>query len=214
MFLVSGASGTVGSEVVGALLRAGAPVRGLVRSSERELPDGAEAVVGDLNDPPSLRAALAGVSGVFLLAGYADMPGLLAEIAGAGVRSVVLLSGGGAGASDLDNAISRYQVESERVVREAGVPWTILRPYAFMSNALRWLPQLHEGDVLRLAFADVASAIIDPGDIGAVAARALISGDHAGRTHALSGPQALLPAEQAAILGRALGRPLRVEPLS
>jgi uncharacterized protein YbjT (DUF2867 family) len=151
---------------------------------------------------------------VFLLAGYADMPGVLAEVAGAGARRVVLLSGGGAAASDLDNAISRYQLESERVVREAGVPRTILRPYAFMSNALRWLPQLREGDVLRLAFADVASAIIDPADIGAVAARALISGDHAERTYALSGPRALPAAERVAILGRALGRPLRVEPLS
>ena len=81
----------------------------------------------------------------------------------------------------------------------------MLQPNAFMSNALRWKPQLAAGDVVRAPFAEVAIACVDPADIGAVAATALVEGER----HA--GPEALEPAAQVAQLGRALGRPLRFE---
>jgi uncharacterized protein YbjT (DUF2867 family) len=214
VLLVTGPTGNVGAELVSALARAGEPVRALVRELGRPVPDGVEPVVGDLNDPGSLRAALAATNAVFLLSGYSDMPGVLSEIRAAGVERVVLLSGGGAAASNLDNAISRYQLASEDAVRTSGVDWTILRPYAFMSNALRWLPELREGDVVRAPFADVANAVIDPYDIAAVAATALRSGEHAGRIYRVSGPQPLRPAEQLQILASGLGRELRLKPLS
>jgi uncharacterized protein YbjT (DUF2867 family) len=53
--------------------------------------------------------------------------------------------------------------------------------------------------------------VIDPADIGAVAALALTSGAHAGQTYRLTGTQSLVPADQVAILARVLGRPLRFE---
>ncbi|GAA4094617.1 NAD(P)H-binding protein [Actinomadura miaoliensis] len=209
MFLVTGATGNVGSEVVGALNEFGAPVRGLVRRADAVLPDGAEAVGGDLNEPDGLTDAFRGVRGMFLLPGYADMPGLLARARDAGVRRVVLLSGGSAALADMSNAISRYMTLSERAVRESGLPWTFLRPRSFMSNALRWVPQLRAGDTVRVPFADVAAACIDPRDIAAVAARALTSGGHEGQVYELTGPEALLPADQIAVLATVLGRDLR-----
>ena len=214
MIVVTGATGNVGAELVSTLARAGQGVRALVRESGRPVPDGVEPVMGDLNEPESLRPGLLGADAVFLLSGYRDMAGLLAEVRTAGVERVVLLSGGGAAATNLDNAISRYQLASEDAVRASGVDWTIVRPYAFMSNALRWLPELREGDVVRAPFADVANAVIDPYDIAAVAAVALTSGEHAGRIYRVSGPQSLRPADQLQILAERLGRPLRLEPLS
>src|SRR5690242_17725321 len=115
MFLVTGATGNVGAEVVSALAAAGAPVRALVRRPDVRLPDGVEAAVGDLNSPGSLGDALNGVEGVFLLSGYEDMSGPLRD---AGVRRVVLLSGGSAALEDMSNAVSRYMTLSERAVRE------------------------------------------------------------------------------------------------
>lgn len=81
--------------VVRALRDGGHQVRALTRGtrSPSALPPGAEPVVGDLNHPAELRPALRGVDGVFLLPGYADMPGVLAEARRAGVAHVVLLGG-------------------------------------------------------------------------------------------------------------------------
>ena len=139
MFLITGATGNVGQELVRALAGAGHQVRALTRRGDQAgLPAGAQAAAGDLNDPASLRPALDGAEGVFLLPGYADMPAVLAAARRAGVRRVVQLSGLSAGSGDMTNAITRYMTESEQAVRGSGLDWTILRPAAFMSNALQW----------------------------------------------------------------------------
>jgi uncharacterized protein YbjT (DUF2867 family) len=212
LILVTGATGNVGSEVAGVLVRQGVPARGLARNNDRPLPSGVEFARGDLNDPASLDGALRGCRGVFLLSGYRDMPGLLASFREAGVERVVLLSGGGAAASDVNNVISGYMLGSEEAVRGSGVAWTILRPYAFMSNALRWTGQLRSGDVVKVPFADVANAVIDPLDIAKVAVAALLDGAHGGQLYRLSGPQSLLPRDQLRVLGELLGRDLRLAP--
>lgn len=211
MILVTGATGNVGSELVHALARAGEPVRALVRRPT-DLP--AERVVGDLNHPESLGPALDGVRAVFLLPGYQDMCGLLTRIRQAGVERVVLLSGMSVVADDTRNAVSEYMIRSEDAVRESGLAWTFLRPNAFMSNALRWLPQLRAGDTVRDAFGTVPVASVDPYDIAAVALRALLDPGHEERIHPLSGPEPLLPAQRLAVLGEVLGRDLRFEALS
>jgi len=214
MILVTGASGNVGSEVVRAVLDADQPVRALSRAAPASIPSGVEVVPGDLDRPETLSAALDGVDAVFLLPGFRDMPGLLTQIGKAGVTRVVLLSGGSAGDNDPDNAISRYMARSETAVRESSLPWTILRPAAFMSNTLRWAPELRAGDVVREPFPHVRVANIDPYDIAAVAVQALLTPAHEGETYFLSGPESLLPADRLAILGAILGRNLTLRALS
>jgi uncharacterized protein YbjT (DUF2867 family) len=212
MILVTGATGNVGGEVVRALLRAGADVRALVRDENVVLPAGAGRAIGDLNEPDSLTDALRDVRGVFLLPGYRDMDGLLERMSRAGVEHVVLLSGTSVTATDTDNAVSRYMIRSEAAVLDSGLEWTFLRPCAFMSNTLRWLPQLAVGDVVRDAWGDVPVATIDPFDIGEVAARSFLDAK-GGRVLPLSGPEAVLPAWRLAVLGDVLGRDLRFEAL-
>ena len=213
MILVTGATGSVGSELVGQLLGAGRPVRALIRGAVRALPAGAEAARGDLDQPGSLAAALEGVRSVFLLGGRQNMPGLLEEVRHAGVEHVVLLSSRSVVGGHPTNAIVSMWVASEAAVRSSGVPWTILRPSGFMSNALRWLPQLRTGDLVRAPFPDAPIAVIDPHDIAAVAAEVLTSKQHHSRSHMLSGPEALMPADQVRLLATALGRDLRFEGL-
>ena len=69
--LVTGATGTVGSEVVKALLQRGAKVRALTRKQPEpvKLSDAVETTWGDLTDPVSVTQATVGVDKLFLLIG-------------------------------------------------------------------------------------------------------------------------------------------------
>jgi uncharacterized protein YbjT (DUF2867 family) len=209
MIVVTGATGNVGGALVQQLARRGEPVRAIVRDPSKPLPDGVKPAAGDLNQPDSLRAALTGADRLFLLPGYPD--GIVDEAVRAGVTRIVLLSGGSAVGADTDNAVSEYMIRSETAVARSGLGWTFLRPVSFMTNTFRWLPQLVEGDVVRLPFADVPIATVDPADIAAVAAVALTADGHEGKAYPLTGPEALRPADQVAVVARVLDRPLRFE---
>jgi uncharacterized protein YbjT (DUF2867 family) len=126
MILITGATGNVGKELVRTLVSAGEQVRALIRrgADPTRLPADVEGFVGDLDRPETLSAALDGVRGVHLLSGCWDMPGVLAEIRRAGVEHVVLQSSSAAPSGDMSNAVARYHILFEAVVRESGVPWT------------------------------------------------------------------------------------------
>jgi uncharacterized protein YbjT (DUF2867 family) len=212
MYFVTGATGNAGGAVVRALADARHPVRGLVREGrEGSLPPGVEPVVGDLNDPATFADSLAGVEGLFLLSGYERLDELLAAARRAGVERIVLLSSSAAPGGDMENAVARYHILTERAVRESGLRWTVLQPNSFMTNTFQWIPQLREGDVIRAPFADVAISTIDPADIAGVVVKGLTTPELEGRSLRLSGPEALYPADRARILGAALGRELRFE---
>jgi uncharacterized protein YbjT (DUF2867 family) len=207
--LVTGATGNVGSAVVRALAERGARVRAVSRHPRPSGLPGVEAVGGDLGDPATLAGPLEGVTGVFLLAGYDDLPALLQRAREAGVARVVLLSSASVPTGKTDNAVVAYHSHAEEDVRASGLPWTFLRPSMFMTNALEWAGQITAGDVVRARFPHVAAAVIDPEDVGAVAAEALVGGAQEGRALRLTGPESLLPADRVALLGRTLGRELR-----
>jgi uncharacterized protein YbjT (DUF2867 family) len=197
MILVTGATGNVGGAVVEAL--AGEDVRAVSRSGGV-----------DLNDPATV--PFEGATAAFFMSGYA--PGLFTAAREHGVERAVLLSGSSAENGDRANAVSRYMLDSEDAMKASGLAWTILRPHAFFSNALRWVPQLREGDVIRESFAEAVSSAIDPADIAAVAAAALTGDGHAGQTYRLTGPQPLTIADRVRILGEALNRPLELHAYS
>src|ERR1700761_8564542 len=96
--LVTGSTGTLGSQVLAHLQGFGANVRALTRAPEKaQLPTGVTPVRGDLADVDSVRAALEGVSTMFLLApNVADeltqALQALAVAREAGVKGVVYLS--------------------------------------------------------------------------------------------------------------------------
>ncbi len=182
MYLVTGATSNIGGAVVYSLEARGLPVHVLSRAPQAPAPR--EVAVGDLNQPASIRPALSGVDAIFLLPGYADMDGLVNEIRAAGVKQIVLLSGSSASSGDMSNAITRYMVDSERAVTGSGLDWTVVRPSAFMSNALRWLPQLRDDDNVEEPFPNAPAAVIDPADIGEVVAEIITTpGAHSGRTY-------------------------------
>jgi uncharacterized protein YbjT (DUF2867 family) len=209
VIVVAGATGNVGREVVRVLVEADQPVRALSRDpAGATVPAGVTAVAGDLTNPATLRPALAGATALFMLSGYS--PDIFTEASRAGVRRVVLLSGGSAETGDRSNAVAKYMIETEDALRASGLGWTMVRPRMFMTNALQWVPQLDSG-VVRAPWPDVPSAVIDPADIAAVAVAALVSADHEGREYPVTGPEALRPQQRVRILAEALGRDIRYE---
>lgn len=212
MILVTGATGNVGRHVLNLLIADGHAVRALSRAPQRAVwPAGADVVPGDLADPRSLDAALAGVESVFLFAVPGGGPAFAAAARRAGVRRVVLLSSIGVDDDSevRDTPIAVYHAEIEQTLRGSGLAWTFLRPDGFAANSLTWAGQTKAGDVIRGAYAEAAFAPVHEADIAAVAVAALTEDGHADRVYRLTGPQWLTHADQAAILGRALGRPIR-----
>jgi nucleoside-diphosphate-sugar epimerase len=73
--VVTGATGNVGAPIATRLAAEGARVRALVRDPDRAralLPDNIELVAGDVTDPPSVRAAMAGCDVVYHAAGLPE----------------------------------------------------------------------------------------------------------------------------------------------
>jgi uncharacterized protein YbjT (DUF2867 family) len=206
MILVTGATGTVGREVVRQLHSAGFEVRALSRNPEKAvLPEGVESVAGDLTKLETLSAALNGVEKVFWVLPLNpdfNFPQLARQ---AGVQHIVLLS---ALAVDFgaENAIARLHLNAEQAVRESGAAWTFLRPGAFMTNALQWADSFRAEGVVRIPFGDISSPVIDSRDIAAVAVKALSSEGHEGKIYSLSGPEPISPREQVQILDKVLDR--------
>ncbi|NRQ33350.1 NmrA family NAD(P)-binding protein [Nonomuraea sp. NN258] len=205
--LVTGATGTVGRELVGQLARSGERVRALTRDpAGANLPAGVEVVRGDLTDAASLVPALAGVTGLHLITFGGDEPlGNGAEIVAlataARVRRVSVLSG--------------WDPSSVEAALAAGdLPWTLLRPVEFMANALDLAESIRADGVVRTFDLGRPSAMVHEADIAAVAAVALTQDGHGGMTYALTGPQALTLEQKLATIGAAVGREVRFVPLT
>lgn len=212
LILVLGATGNVGREVVDAAVAAGHTVRAVSRSGGSP-GAGVEHVVGDMGDAASYAAALDGADALFTLAGYAGLADTLDAARTGSIGRVALLSSSAAPSGSRTNAVARYNIESEELVAASGLAATVVRPNAFASNATRWLPQLAEADVVREPFGDVALSVIHPADIAAVVLHGLSAAENAG-VYRVSGPEPLTTAQRLAVLGAAIGRPLREEPMT
>jgi len=206
--LVSGATGQVGRHLAAQLLEAGHTVRALSRNPARaDLPNGVEAVAGDLTDSASLEAVFDGMDAIHLITfGGDDGEDLtngaeilhLAERAGAG-RVTVL---GGWSPTSIEEAL-----------KASSLDWTILQPAEFMGNALDLAPEVRASRTVSL-LAGYPSAVVHEADIAGVAAVALTTQGHAGNTYRLTGPEALTPAERTGLLAAAIGEPIKFVQLS
>ncbi|MFI6466939.1 SDR family oxidoreductase [Streptomyces sp. NPDC050538] len=219
MILVTGATGTVGREVVRCLpgdLR----VRVMTRDPAKAAGafPGVGVVVGDYTDPPSLARVLQGVRTAFLVTtrvdGDDDDARFVSAARAAGVRRVVKLSAAAVLDPGADDLITRRQRANEELLRGCGLQWTLLRPRAFMSNSLSWAALVRRERTVRALYGTSPNACVDPRDIAEVAVRALTEDVHAGHAYTLTGPQALTAVDQTRELGRLLGIPLRFEELT
>jgi len=216
--LVTGASGVIGSQVLSFLKPDGIEVRALTRSPESaSFPAGVTAVKGDLSDIDGFRAALEGVSTLFLLGpNVADESTqvLLALNAArdAGVKGVVYLSVYKADDyADLPHFASKAAVE--RMIEAYDLPVTVLRPAYFMQNDVRLREALTTYGVYGMPIGGKGISMVDIRDIGEAAAKELMRREAADgplprEAYDLVGPDALSGDDLAALWGGILGRPI------
>lgn len=203
MILVTGATGTIGSEVLRQLLAAGHPARALTRDPAKLIGTAAEVAQGDFDDPDSLARAVDGVEAVFLLT-VARPPSTRhdeALLKVVGDATIVKLSGIGAGEEFDGGTVGYWNLAAEQVVKDSGRRWTILRPSSFATNVLT-----ADGQPVINPTGDAQQGVIDPADIAGVAVQALTQPGHHGRTYTLTGPELLSIPQQVAQLSDVLGR--------
>jgi uncharacterized protein YbjT (DUF2867 family) len=216
VIVVTGATGTVGRQVVMQLSERGAAVRAVTRNpGSAGLPAGVDVVQGDLSDPASLEPHLAGADAVFLVWPFtspeqAAGPGSgVVQVLARHVPRIVYLSA--------QAAVGRpdsFWATIERLIEQSGAAWTFLRPTGFAANTLMWADQIRSRGVVRWPYGAAARSLIHEQDIAAVAVASLTDGKHAGQAYLLTGPEVITQAEQVRLIGEAIGRPVRWEELA
>lgn len=213
MILVTGATGNIGRAVVKLLSASGTEFHALTRDPSRA-PAGVEAVQGDLTDPTTLPAALAGHDAMFLLLPPRTDPGPIVVAArDAGVRYLTMV-GSLTAQTNPESPVGRGTLRGEQVLRESGLRWTVLRAWEFASNTLGWAPSIRDRGVVDVLTVGEPSPVIDPADIGSAAATVLTEmdgGDHDAQIYSLTGPENLTVEDKVRAIGTALGRELKLE---
>ena len=216
--LVTGATGTVGRQVIEQLVKRGANVRALVRDpAKANLPAGVTVVQGDLLDVDALRGAFSGVSTLFLLNAVAPDEFTQAVIAlnlarEAGVERIVYLSViHGDRYVNVPHFAGKFAVE--RMIETMGFNATILRPAYFMNNDLTIKDVVTGYSVYPMPIGSKGLAMIDARDIGEIAAIELIRREQSATPLPLDrinlvGPDLLTGTDVAGIWSEVLGRPI------
>jgi uncharacterized protein YbjT (DUF2867 family) len=209
VIVVTGATGNVGRPLVQALSTAGAQVTAVSRRiTADDVPAGVEVRQADLAGSESLKPVLDGAEALFVvtssdfMAMGGDLKHVLDDSLAVGVRRVVLLSSQGVGTG-------RHPSVFEDAVKQSGLEWTVLRPAGFDSNTLQWAGSVRAQRVVAAPFGDVPLPAIDPADIAAAGAAALLETGHLGNTYELTGPAPITPRQQVAALAEELGEPIR-----
>jgi (4-alkanoyl-5-oxo-2,5-dihydrofuran-3-yl)methyl phosphate reductase len=218
VILVTGATGTVGREVVAQLLVAGEKVRALTRNPSRaHLDEQVELVAGDFNQPETLAKAVEGVESIFSLAFGPQLAIQEASLAQAGQKAgaqhIVKLSALRPG-GEARSTIATWHLASERAIQNMGIAWTFVQPGAFMSNALNWRDTIKSQGKVFSNYGDGKVAYIHPRDIAAVAVHALTEPGHEGKAYQVTGPEALSVGEVVQLLSEAVGKPIEYVPIT
>jgi len=217
-YLITGATGGIGSQVVELLLERGDRPRIFVRDAKKAQARYGESVdifVGELANNDSLVSALEGVESLLLINTGRDIATRDGEAARAaktsGVGHLVKLS-------SLDSrqrfGTGVWHAQGEAAIRESRIAFTFVQPSGFMSNSLFWAESIKSESVVRSCTGEGKIAFIHPHDIAMVATEALTTRVYDGESLAITGPEVLSYSEMTASIGNAIGKSLAFQPIS
>jgi uncharacterized protein YbjT (DUF2867 family) len=216
--LITGASGTIGTQLTAQLRAAGANFE-VMTSKATDSVGGVPARQASLEDVAQLTTAFQGIDTLFVLLPLVPHKVQLARnvaaaAKAAGVKHIVRSSGAGA---DAKAAFSLPQLQGtiDDILAATGIACTFLRNAGFMQNYATFGAQMVKDGMWYAASSDAAQSLIDVRDIAAVAAQILLHpAAHAGKAYTLTGGESLTDTQRVAILSSALGKPLGFTPIS
>ena len=213
--LVTGATGTVGSAVVGDLLKRGAGVRAFTRKQPQPgvFDSAVEVAIGDLLDPQAVAAAMDGVDKLFLL--NAVMPDELTQALipiglakRAKLKHVTYFSVFKPDPfPDVPHFASKMAVE--KALAASDLSWSLLRPGYFFQNDLALKDPITRIGLYPQPIGETGIAALDVRDIAEAAAITLLEDGHAGRAYDLVGPENLSGPGAARVWSGLLGKEVR-----
>jgi uncharacterized protein YbjT (DUF2867 family) len=212
--LVTGATGTVGSDVLRGLRgRADVHLRAAVRDKEKSAAlagPNVELAWFDYTMPETLGTASRGADAVFMVPpfspdGVAESLEFLQAARESGVKHVVKLS---VIHSLSGMTVGKWHGAIDEALKKSGMAWTILLPGGFMQNFVNGSAPRPDGNMY-LPVGNAKVAYVDTRDIAAVAVKALTEPGHEGKEYTLTGPEDLSYSEMAAIITEASGRQIR-----
>ncbi len=163
----------------------------------------------DIQKGPGSDELWSGVSRVFLMSppGYTEQDKILLPVIEKakrqGVKKLVLMT-----AMGVNHAVGSPLQKVEEALKNSGIKHAIIRPNWFMQNFHSyWGEGIRKGQVIFVPGGQAKVSFIDVRDIGAVAARLLLS-DQVGEFD-LTGPQAYTHDEAARILSEGLNQTIR-----
>lgn len=218
-YLVTGATGNLGSLVAERLIARGDRPRIFVRNADKARARYGERVdifTGDLADAKTLAPALAGADALFLVNSGSDLA-TLDELAAktakvAGVTHLVKLSSYDAREQNVGTGV--WHAAGEAAIRASGIAFTFVQPSGFMSNALYWARSIKAEGVVRTATGEGKIPFIHSNDIADVAVKALTTQEYIGLSLPITGPEALSYADMTAKIGTAIVKALRFQAIS
>ncbi len=220
MILITGAAGKTGRAVIDALAKKGQPIRALVRDAEQAInlakAGVRESLTGDMREVDTLVAAARGVRAIYHIcpnlseAEISIGQGVIAAARAAGVEHLVYHSVLHPQIEAMPHHWLKMKVEA--ALFEAGMPYTVLQPAAYMQNVLAGWREIVELGVYKVPYAvETRLGMVDLEDIAEAAVRVLTTSGHEGATYELAGSQVLTQDEVAVLLHHQLGRPVRAE---
>jgi len=221
-FLITGATGSTGRNVVESLIERGHKVRAFVHKNNEQSSQlqqlGAEIAVGDLLDFMTIRPALDGISGAYfvypIVQGIVDATAYFAQAAKeATVSTVVNMSQVSARREAKSHSAFNHWM-AERVFNWSGLAVTHLRPTFFAENFLYYAQNIKDG-LVQMPFGESKHAPIAAED----QARLIVSilenpSAHRGKTYQLFGPKEYTSPEAVAEISAVLGHKITYERIS
>jgi NAD(P)H dehydrogenase (quinone) len=217
--LITGATGHLGRLVVEQLLTAGVPAGDIIATGRatdkiKDLADrGVRVRAVDFGDPAAVRAAVAGADRVLLVS--AMEPGGrvalhrnvidAARAAGTGLVAYTSIV-------NADTATIRLAADhqaTERLLRDSGVPYVLLRNGWYYENYTGRLPEFLAQGVIPGSAGEGRISAAARADYAAAAVRVLTTDGHAGRAYELGGDEPFTMAQLAAEISARSGKEIR-----